>query len=233
MNKEELLRFLKLANSLDTFSNIDDIRSITINAIFKQIENLYFSVILSKNLNDIEFLKKNISEKIEENYINDIIINYEGFIKDAFFMKFFMIVENHINQIAEFYENSNNKIKDFSSIQNTFENLTTPKKCSLFTEISQKEKELFKFYCYLRNTNHKLGFQSKSNKELIIKDESSVINIYETKINLLKDCPNNLNTNSLLLIKEQILKLIIKINSKIPEQDYIEHILVHAGYNNH
>lgn len=232
MNKKEILEFLKLTQSFDTYPNINDIRSVTVNAFFKQIENLYLSAILSINLNDLEFLKLNLSNDIEENFIPAIIYNFEGFIKDAFFIKFFILVENHINQIAEFYEKPNSLIKDKTSIIKTFENLTNIKKCKIFADLIESDKQLFNFYCYLRNTIHRIGFQSKSDKILIINDKDSIIINFETKIELLKDKPNNINTSSLLLINEQILKLIIKINSFIPKEDFIEHILVKSGYNN-
>lgn len=228
INNNDILELLIFTQSKDTYSNLKDIRSITINALFKQVENLNFAVILSKQLNDLTFLRTEISESITEESIEDILYNYEGFIKDAFFIKSFLIVENNINQIAEFYEKSEGEIKHKTSILSTFENLIKIEKCELFSDLSDYEINLFRFYCYLRNTVHKIGFQSKESKVLVIQDHNSVINKNEVKLELKTGEKNNLNTNSLLLLQEQITKLILKINSKIPKEEYIEHILANS-----
>lgn len=228
INNNEILELLIYTQSKDTYNNLKDIRSITINALFKQIENLYISVILSKQLNDVTFLKTEISESMTEESIQDILDNFEGFIKDAYFIKSFIIVENHINQIAEFYEKPENKIKHPTSILSTFENLIKVEKCELFFDLSDYEINLFRFYCWLRNTNHNIGYQSKENKSLVINDKNSVINKNEIKLELKTGEGNNLNTNSLLLLQEQIIKLIQKLNSKISTEDYIEHILANS-----
>ena len=228
INKNEILELLIFTQRNDTYSILKDIRSITINALFKQIENLYISIILSKQLNDLTFLKTEISKSITEKSTQDILYNYEGFIKDAYFIKSFLIVENHINQIAEFYEKKENKIKHPTSILSTFENLIKKEKCELFFDLSDYEINLFRFYCWLRNTIHNIGFQSKENKSLLINDKSSVINKNEIKLELKTGEGNNLNTNSLLLLHEQIIKLILKLNSKISTEEYIEHILANS-----
>lgn len=225
INKNDILELLIFTQENDTFNNINDIRSITINGIFKQIENLNIAVTLSEKINDLEYLKSNISESIQSESINDIFYNYEGFIKDAFFMKCFILVENHINQIAEFYEKSKNDIKHYSSVNTTFKNLTNSDKSSLFSSLTQYDIDLFDFYCYLRNTNHRIGFQTKTYKSINIFDESSVINKSQIKLELIEGKGNTIDTQSLFLLQEQIIKLIIKVNSKIPTEDYIEHIL--------
>lgn len=230
INKNDILELLIFTQSKDNFENINDVRSITINALFKQIENLNIAVILSDKLSNLEFLKSEISQSIENNDIKNIIYNYEGFIKDAFFIKSFILIENHINQIAEFYEQTNNKIKT-DSIVITFKNLINPNKCNLFTNLTENEIELFKFYCYLRNTIHKMGYQTKENKSIRIKDNSSMINKNEVTFELKENVGNDLNTNSLLLLHEQVIKLMLKINELIPKEDFIEHILVKDGYN--
>ena len=230
INSNEILELLIFTQSKDNHSNLKDIRSITVNALFEQIENLNIAIILSRQINDLTFLKTEISESITEESIDDILYNYEGFVKDAYFIKSFIIVENHINQIAEFYETAESKIKHHSSILSTFENLIKKEKCELFSDLSDYEINLFRFYCWLRNTNHKIGFQSKEDKSLVINDKYSVININEVKLELKNGEGNNLDTNSLLLLHEQIIKLIIKINSKIPADEYIEHILAN-NYN--
>lgn len=228
INNNEILELLIFTQRNDTFSNLKDIRSITINALFKQIENLYISLILSKQLNDLTFLKTEISESMTEESIQDIIYNYEGFIKDAYFIKSFIIVENHINQIAGYFEKPENKIKHPTSILATFENLIKIEKCKLFYDLSDYEINLFRFYCWLRNTNHNIGFQSRENKYLVINDINSVVNKNEIRLELKTGEFNNLNTNTFLLLHEQIIKLILKINSKISNEEYIEHILAYT-----
>lgn len=231
MKDINLVQFLEYVESQNTYKNMDDIRNVTISAIYKQIENLHISTILSQQLTDINFLKKNISNEIEQDYVADIKYNFEGFMKDAFFIRFFMIVENHINQIVEFYEKSNEKTKYDTAISKTFEKLTNPESKNFFINLSESEKTLFEFYCYVRNTIHKIGFQSKDNKSLVIYDKNSIIQKSEIKIELIKGASNNLSMKSILLIKEQIFNLLIKINSKLPKEDFIEHILVQNGYN--
>src|SRR5690554_5682961 len=135
-SSNEILDLLIFTQSKDNHSNLKDIRSISINALFKQVENLNIAVILCKQINDLTFLKTEISESITEESIEDILYNYEGFIKDAYFIKSFIIVENHINQIAEFYETAESKIKHHSSILSTFENLIKKEKCELFSDLS-------------------------------------------------------------------------------------------------
>lgn len=224
INIDSIFELLIFTQKQDTYSNLKDIRSITVNAILKQIENLNIAVILSKRLDNIEFLKAEISESIDEDSISEIVYNFEGFIKDAFFIRCFLIIENHINQIAEFYEKSEGDIKHKTSIFSTFMNLIKKEKCKLFSDTSNYDIELFKFYCFSRNTIHKIGVQPKPNKLLIIHDKNSVINKNEIKLELVFGKENNLNSNYLLLLHEQIIKLILKINSKIPKEDYIEHI---------
>lgn len=231
INKSDILKLILYTQSIDTHTNINDIRSVSIHMLFKQIENFNIAVLLSEKLNDIELLKSQISISIEEKHIPDILFNYEGFIKDALFIKCFLAVENHINQIANFYEKTKGDIKHESSVLITFNNLIKIEKCNMFSDLSNYDIELFGFFVYLRNTIHNIGYQTKSSKSVTINDNDSVINKNEIKLNLEFDQFNNIDTTSLLLLIEQIIKLVNKINSKIPIQDYIEHILVKSGFN--
>lgn len=201
INKEDILHLLLFTQKNDTFENLNDIRSITINAIFKQIENLNIAITLSEKICDLIYLQSNISESIRSEDINNILFNFEGFIKDAFFMKCFILVENHINQLAEFYEKTQKDIKHNSSIMITFKNLINPKKCSVFDNLNQYDIDLFDFYCFVRNTNHSIGFQKKAYKSLTILDDSSVINKSMTKLELFEGNKNILDTKSLFLLQ--------------------------------
>lgn len=230
-NKINLIKdFISFVQSKDTFQNQDDIRSITTYSFYQISESFLISLLLSKHISDIDYCKENINPNIRHSDISTLKYAFDGFIKDSFFIKLFVSVENHIRQISEFYESPNNKI-NVTSIGTTFKNLTDINKTSLFSSITNEEKELFEFYCYLRNTIHNFGFQTKSDKLLKVDDHYSIIESNEVFIDLTLNSVNNLTFKKQVLIQEQIFKLIKKIDSLIPESDFIEHRLVAVGFN--
>ncbi len=230
-NKIDLIKdFISFIQSKDTFQNQDDIRSVTTYSFYQISESFFISLVLSKHISDINYCKENINPNIINSDISTLEYAFDGFIKDSFFIKLFVSVENHIRQIAEFYESSNNKI-NVNSIGMTFKNLTDITKTNLFISITNEEKELFEFYCYLRNTIHNFGFQTKADKQLKIDDSDSIIESNEVLIDLNLNSVNNLTFKKLILIQEQIFKLILKIDSLIPKSDFIEHRLVSIGFN--
>ncbi len=223
-------KFIHFLQSNDDYNNINDIRSVTTYSFYQISESFLISLILSRHISDIEYCKENISQNIKTSDLEILKYAYDGFVKDSFFIKLFVLTENHIRQIAQFYESSTNKI-DVIPISGTFNNLMDSNKISLFTSITEKEKKLFQFYCYLRNTMHNIGFQSQSTKQLKILDSNSVVNSNEIIIDLTENSANSLSFEKLVLLQEQIFKLILKINSLIPENDFIEHKLVLSGFN--
>lgn len=223
----------KLQNYLgikDSYSNESDVRSITVHSLCQTTQNYLFALILSKSLLNVDFCKENISDQLESTDLPTVSNNFDGFIKNGFFINCFVYIENHLRQIAIHYESSKGKLND-RSITQTFLNLTDKKKISYFSTVSEDEIKLFKFFCYLRNTMHNAGFQNGTDKSIEINDSDSVIKTDKTELKLIKDQANNISFNEQLLLIEQICKLILKINSLIPESDYIEHRFVELGYN--
>lgn len=216
-------------SSNDIFENKEDVRSITTHTLAQTAQNFWFSLILSENLFDISYCKSNFSFEIEISDLSTIIYNYDGFIKNAFFLNSFIYVENHIRQIALKYENPNNII-NVTSITKTFRNLMNTNKTSLFSSLNENDFKLFEFYCYMRNTMHNAGFQTQENQSIEIFDIYSIINKDRIVIKLSKDSSNDLNFQDQLLLQEQIIKLIFKINLLIPVNDFIKHRFSELGF---
>lgn len=230
-DKLNLLKdFIAFVQDNDNHSNLDDIRSVTTYSFYQISESFLIGLILSKHLSDIDYCKEKISPNIENSDLQTLEYAFDGYIKDSFFIKLFVLTENHIRQIAKFYESSTNKIDDIP-ISATFNNLMNSDKISFSTTITEEEKELFRFYCYLRNTMHNIGFQSQGSKQLNILDSNSVINKNDVIIDLTKNSVNSLTFEKSVLLQEQIFKLILKMNSLIPKNDFIEHRLVSIGFN--
>ncbi|WP_028375352.1 hypothetical protein [Leeuwenhoekiella sp. MAR_2009_132] len=223
----ELITFIQ---ENDNYQNQDDIRSVTAYSFYQISESFMIGLILSENLSDLQYCKEKINPAIDDSYLPVLEYVFDGFLKDSFFIKLFALAENHIRQIAEFYESSTNKIK-VDSISTTFKNLMNSNKTLFFSNLNIKDKELFDFYCYLRNTIHNMGFQSKPDQQLIINDASSVINKNKVIIDLTLNSANSLDFEKSILLQEQIFKLILKMNNVIPESDCIEHKLVSIGFN--
>lgn len=213
----------------DIFENKEDVRSITIHTLAQTAQNFWFSLILSENLFDISYCKSHFSFEIETSDLPTIIYNYDGFIKNAFFLNSFIYVENHIRQIALNYENPNNLINT-TSITKTFRNLMNVNKTSLFSSLNENDFKLFEFYCFMRNTMHNAGFQTQENQAIEIFDIYSIINKDRIVIKLSKDSSNDLNFQDQLLLQEQIIKLIFKINLLIPINDFIKHRFSDLGF---
>lgn len=213
----------------DSFENREDVRSITIHTLAQTTQNFWFSLILSKNLLDISFCKSHFSDQIETNDLATISYNFDGFIKNAFFTNSFVYIENHIRQIALNYESENNVI-NIISITNTFRNLMNQNKISIFNSLDENDFKLFEFFCFMRNTMHNAGFQTKDNQSIEIFDSNSVINQSRVTISLSKDSANDLTFDNQLLLQEQIIKLVLKINSAIPENDFIKHRFSDIGF---
>lgn len=234
MNLEEKKDLLKglitYIQSKDSHTDQDDIRSVTTYSFYQNCESFLIALTLSENISDINYCKQKINPEIETEDLEILEFAFDGFIKDSFFIKIFILVENHIKQIAEFYESPTNKIK-VKSIKTTFENLLDPNKTVIFSNLTNSDKELFEFYCFLRNTIHNIGFQLKETKQLKINDVESVINQSEVIIDLSQNSANSLNFEKLILLNEQIIKLIFKMNDLLPENDFIEHRLVSIGFN--
>lgn len=190
-----------------------------------------FALILSEKLLDISFCKSHFSDQIEINDLSTISYNFDGFIKNAFFTNSFVYTENHIRQIALHYESLNNII-NVTSITSTFKNLMNQNKISIFNSLDENDFKLFEFFCFIRNTMHNAGFQTKENQSIEIFDSNSVINKDRITISLSKDSANDLTFNNQLLLQEQIIKLILKVNSVIPGNDFIKHRFSDIGFTN-
>ena len=229
--KKDLVKnLITYIQSKDSHKNLDDIRSVTAFSFYQNTEIFLVALILSENVSDFNYCKQKINQDLAKEDLEIFDFTFDGFIKDAFFIKIFILVENHIKQIAELYETPASKISD-ESIAKTFNNLLDQNKTELFANLTNRDKELFEFYCFLRNTIHNIGFQLKGTKSLQIKDSESVINQNEVIIDLIKNSANSLDFEKLILFKEQIIKLIFKMNDLLPPNDFIEHRLVSIGFN--
>lgn len=215
----------------DVFLNREDVRSITIHSLAQTTQNFWFSLIMSENLFDISFCKINFSDQIENEDLPTVSFNFDGFIRNAFFINSFVYIENHIRQIAINYEDSNNII-NITSITKTFRNLMNYNKISLFSSLNENDFKLFEYYCFIRNTMHNAGFQIQENQSIEIHDLNSVINRNRVLMSLSKESANDLTFDNQLLLQEQITKLILKINLSIPEKDFIKHRFSDIGFTN-
>ncbi|WP_395076897.1 hypothetical protein [Flavobacterium sp.] len=210
--------------------NENDIRNVTLDLIATQIQGFRTSLVLSKNINKDWLFKNNNNESYNEIEIKTFISNFVNYQIDAFFMNTFIYIETHIRLIAKHYENSSNKILNIK-ISETFKNLTNINKIQLFKNISEENKLLFKFYLSLRNTIHSGHFHTWENTFFIINDTFSIIYKTEKKLELHKNKQVEINPFEKLLLIEQIIKLIFKINLDIPNDTIIEHSYVGIGYN--
>ncbi|MBC7439605.1 MAG: hypothetical protein H7250_06450 [Flavobacterium sp.] len=100
--------FLNFINEKDTFENLNDFRTVSIHSLAQTTQIYLFSLFLNKELENIEYVKKNISQTINQEHLETINYIYDGFLKNAFFINSFVYKENHIRQIALHYEKSVN-----------------------------------------------------------------------------------------------------------------------------
>ena len=237
MNFEEKIDKVKSLiieiNDADYFSNIEDIRNVTHYSLYQHTENFLFGLFQSEDFFELTKFREIIDTESDLQDVEIKKYNYDGFLKDGYFTKYFVSIETHIRQIASFYERSVGNINTIS-IKKTFGNLTDTNKTTLFTSLNNQDKDTFNFFCYLRNTMHNIGFQSDNNSDqtLIIHDTESEIETERTELKLERGKPNNIDLKKLLLLNEQIFKLMQKIDNLIPETDFIKHKLVDTGFNN-
>ena len=212
--------------------DINDIRNVTNYSLYLNTENFLFGLIQSEQFFELTTFKKQIHNEFEQVDVDNRKFTYEGFLKNAFFITFFVTVESHIRHIAKYFEKNKDDI-NVKSIKTTFKNITKSDKTPHFSSLEKKDIELFNFYCYLRNTMHEIGFQSESNpnQSLIIEDLDSVITKNRTELKLNSGSENKIDLKELLLIQEQIFKLLNKINKLIPKEKFIKHKLVDVGFN--
>lgn len=234
MNNDKVESIKSLINYIginETFENQDDIRSISVHALYQVTQSFLYTFILSTQIEDIKYCKNNFSDNINSEHIPILLENYHGFIINAFFINSFVHVENHIRQIGLHYEEKAEEINE-TSITKTFRNLMNKNKTDLFQNITENDFKLFEFYCFVRNTMHNAGFHTKPDKIIIIEDKNSIINISKIEIILKENTANSISLNNLLVIQEQITKLVLKINTLIPKTDLIKHRFSDIGFNN-
>lgn len=227
---QEVSKLTGILSENDTFNNRQDVRSITIHTLAQTSQNYMFSLLFSKEFMNLKYLKENFSSEIEPQDQPDMLYNFDGYVKNGFFINFFVYVENHIRQIATHYEINKGDL-NVTSITKTFKNITDVNKIDLFKTITKSDIELFEFYCYLRNTMHNGGFHTHSNKSISINDEHSRFDTNEVTLRLIENSPNRTGFKDQLLVHEQISKLLLKINALIPTNDFIEHRFTNTGFN--
>lgn len=79
---------------------------------------------------------------------------------------------------------------------------------------------------------HNVEFQIESDKSIIITDENSIFISKKTELKLTQNLPNNLTFDELLILKEQVIKLILKINYLITQSEFLKHKFADIGFNN-
>ncbi|MDN3694322.1 hypothetical protein QWZ06_19565 [Chryseobacterium tructae] len=211
----------------NTHPDSEDIRSITIDSIAQAFQNFWISLKLSKELQSIDFVQEKISDQFKESDLEDIEFNLDGFIKDALFTRLFISLESHLKTIARHFETKPFDIYD-DSIKNTFKNLL--EKIVFFTDISDYEKNVVFYFFYLRNTIHNFGIQNRKTQILEIEDPTSVVSQLKFELKLIKGKTNVISSLELLLLFEQVIKVIIKLNSLIPTNEIIKHPLADFDY---
>lgn len=223
-------RLLNFISANNNFSDYEDIRSITIDSFAVAVQYFFISLILSKELQKIDYVQSKISDQFKEFDLKDIEFNFDGFVKDALFTKLFISVESNFRTIARHLEKTTDDINN-TSIKITFERLLDANKTNLFTTIDAIDKDIIICFFYLRNTIHNFGIHTKPNHILEIEDSTSLISKSKVTIELVQNQPNSISTENLLLLFEQVIKVIIKFNSVIPTTEKIKHPLADFGYN--
>lgn len=222
--------FLNFISHNNDYPDHEDIRNITIDGIAQTTQSYFVALCLANKLTSIKYVKENISTSFESEDLKVLNFSYDGFIKDSYFLKFFVFFENHIRQIGSFYEANKNEL-NHNSISQTIKNIINNRKLEYFSTISNYEIDVLLFFCYLRNTMHNIGFQSQDNQEIEIQDNNSIIDREAIKLKLIKNDANQITFKELLLLIEQVFKIILKLNQQIPATDKIKHKLIQIGYN--
>lgn len=231
-NRIEIVgKILDLANKGEVHSNRQDIRYVSTHILGLTIQNYLITLILSRNLSNIDYLKNNVYEGYEKEDIPDLEFNFGGYQTNALLINLFVYIENHIRQIAIHYESDSNNL-NVISITNTFKNIINRNKMVLFADnISRDDLKLFEFFCYTRNTMHNGGFHSHPDTSISITDSESIFGDGVKTVSLEQNKPNRISFEKQWILYEQIIKLMQKINSLIPHTDFIEHRFVQTGFN--
>lgn len=228
---EVVSKILDLARNGKEHSNQKDIRSVTTHILTLTIQNYLITLILSRNLSNLDYLKNNIYEGYEEEDIADLEYNFGGYQTNALLINLFVYIENHIRQIAKYYETATQTLNVYS-ITSTFKNIINRDKLELFADdIANEDLKLFEFFCYVRNTMHNGGFHTHPSTSISITDEQSIFGSQTKSIALTQNQPNRISFEKQWLLYEQIIKLVIKLNSIIPLIEFIEHQFVQIGFN--
>ncbi|MEO9514098.1 MAG: hypothetical protein ABJN84_03195 [Flavobacteriaceae bacterium] len=231
-NKIEIVsKILDLARNANDHSNRKDIRYVSTHIFALTIQNYLITLILSRNLSNLDYLKNNIYEGYEEEDIADLEYNFGGYQTNALLINLFVYLENHIRQIANHYE-TDSRTLNVNSITNTFKNIINRDKLELFANhITNEDLKLFEFFCYVRNTMHNGGFHSHPDASINITDSESIFGNTTKSITLEQNQPNRISFEKQWILYEQIVKLVIKLNSIIPQTEFIEHRFVQTGFN--
>lgn len=220
----------RISNFIDSNSNLvnkADVRYITLHALAQTAQNFGFALALSKQLHNVEFCQKNISNDIFAEDLPNINYNFKGFLRNAFFINFFVYVENHIRQLATHFESKPKEINVISIVQ-AFKKLTTERKTPI--SLSEHDVEVFEYYCYLRNTMHNAGFQTQDSTKIEIVDAESIFGPQKFEMELGENAPNKFLMKEQFVLHEQIVKILLKINAQISIADFIEHRFTATGF---
>ena len=226
-NIRYIIRLSNFINSNSNSANKADIRYVSLHTLAQTAQNFGLSLLLSRKLHNVEFCQENISTDIFDDDLPNIIYNLEGFLHNSFFINFFVHIENHIRQLAIHFENKPKEINVFSIVQ-SLKKLSKDEKTLI--SLTEHEIEIFQYYCYLRNTMHNAGFQTQQSNKIRIVDSESIFGHQDFIMEIKQSTQVEFSLREQLVLHEQIVKIIIKINMQIPIEDFIEHRFTTIGF---
>lgn len=184
----------------------DDARTMIFTLLRINIQNLLFSITLSKNLKNKNFYSENnfSTKNIDDEYMQNALEEYVSSASNSYFISIFVQIENYLRIIAK-----HKKIDNFSI------NVTVK---DIIKEFGLKDKntQLWEIFSDLRNCMHNGGFFNHNGK---------TVNYDGTRYEFKKNEPIKYGgiPNYLFFTNELIDNLISEINTKSSIDDYIEH----------
>jgi hypothetical protein len=192
----------------DIFQN-NDTRKIVFIGLRNELQYKLLSIMLSKNLLDIDFYKNQgiKTENIDDVFLQKALDNHLRSITISFFILFVTHFENYIRLVANYFG-----LEKFT-ISKTFNELKTR------IQLDHEDENLFKIVFNIRNSFHNGGFFSHENTALIFKDRE-----YLFVKNQIVTFPNHISfVENNLFLAESLIQLVIKINKLTNDIDFIEH----------
>src|SRR5690554_5090999 len=93
-------KILDLSRNEKDEYNRKDIRDVSTHILTLTIQNYLITLILSRNLSNLDYLENNVYEGFEKEDIADLEFNFGGYQTNTLLINLFVYIENHIRQIA-------------------------------------------------------------------------------------------------------------------------------------